>query len=208
MDENFTERARELGTEAVAHFTCLSEAEITYYEENLDQLPGAIKRGFIIPDKKPEFDFAVEVDRSIKPIYPGFVKKVIHPELKLVGPSKYHLLTDVEKWHDQKQETGTVAVYEIYATIKNEGFLKDCFSLADLLAIQEKGNEVFLAAFLGGQGFFTSIFAWKSVVEDVFGRRKVPYFIVNNHGQVPGVLDWACFSHKFNFENISPRFRN
>ena len=206
MDENFTERARKLGVEAGAHFTCLSEDQITYYEENLDQIPEAIQRGFIIPDKKPELDFTIEVDRSIELIYPRFVEKM-HPELELVGPSKYDLLTDVDQWRHQKQEAGRVAGHEIYATINNEGFLKDCFSLADLVAIQKKGNEVFLAA-LGGQGSFTSIFAWKSAVEDASGRRKVPYFIVNNRGQVTGILDWAYFSYKFNFENISPLFRD
>lgn len=44
-------RAYALGLKAVPNFTALSDAQLAYYEEHLDELPSAIARGFVVPGK-------------------------------------------------------------------------------------------------------------------------------------------------------------
>jgi len=45
---------------------------------------------------EPAF-FLVYVDRSVKPTYPDWFKKLEHPELEYSGPTEYNLC-GVQKW--------------------------------------------------------------------------------------------------------------
>lgn len=53
MGTPLMKRAYNLGLKAVPNFEVLSEEEIEYYERHLDQLPLAIRRGFVLPGTKP-----------------------------------------------------------------------------------------------------------------------------------------------------------
>ena len=52
MDTPLVKRAYNLGLKVVPNFLTLSEEQIQYYENNLDQIQEAILRGFVIPEKK------------------------------------------------------------------------------------------------------------------------------------------------------------
>jgi len=47
-DTPLTKRAYNLGLKAVPNFEALDEARIKYFESHLDQIPGAIERGFVL----------------------------------------------------------------------------------------------------------------------------------------------------------------
>lgn len=53
MDTPLVKRAYNLGLKAVPNFVSLSEAEISYYEGHLEELPDALRRGFILPVATP-----------------------------------------------------------------------------------------------------------------------------------------------------------
>ena len=116
-------------------------------------------------------DFSVYVDRSVSPIYPDWVKKVMHPELERMGPAEYDLSL-VKLWLHPDQLNGVVNGNAIYKHLKQNVALADCLGLADLRAIQAKGIAVFRKLFAG-----KVVFGWKSVVQDrdVSGNLSVPY---------------------------------
>ncbi len=120
----------------------------------------------IVPIKRPvvtepPLDFIIRVDRSVRPTYPQWVKKVMYPELELTGPAEYNLATEVEEWLHDGQKSGEVSGRVIYDYLKRTNVLADQLGLADLWAIQAKGIQVFRKLFSR-----KSVFGWKSVVQD------------------------------------------
>src|ERR1700722_11534777 len=64
------------------------------------RLAKALREPRTPPTPEPPLDTIVRVDRSVRPVYPDFVKTVMHPELEKVGPAEYDLAT-VDLWlHD------------------------------------------------------------------------------------------------------------
>lgn len=149
------------------------------------------------PDE-PQLDFSIHINRSVKPLYPDWMKKVIHPELELTGPAEYNL-QNLDLWLHDDQKTGTIEGNKIYKKLKGEDVLADCLNLADLLAIQAKGIDVFRKLFAG-----KAIFAWKSVVQDRCGSLAVPY-LVGSVGKV--VVDWDWLGNSWGSRDPALRFR-
>ncbi len=52
MDTPLVKRAYNLGLKAVPNFLALTEAEIFWYEQHLEELPAAICRGFVLPQSE------------------------------------------------------------------------------------------------------------------------------------------------------------
>lgn len=50
-DTPLTKRAYNLGLKAVPNFPSLSEEVLIYYEDHLSEIPDALRRGFVIPEK-------------------------------------------------------------------------------------------------------------------------------------------------------------
>ncbi|KKT28842.1 hypothetical protein A3G55_01890 [Candidatus Giovannonibacteria bacterium RIFCSPLOWO2_12_FULL_44_25] len=125
--------------------------------------------GDVVPAPEVLLDFIISVDRSVKPSYPGWMKKVMHPELELVGPAEYNLNAAVGLWLHNDQKTGVAIGNAIYKHLQKDNALADCLGLADLLAIQTKGIAVFRKLYAG-----KTVFGWKSVVQDRYGRLDVP----------------------------------
>lgn len=124
--------------------------------------------------KKKSFDTTIRVSRSIRPVYPDWVDKVMHPELENTGPSEYDL-GKVELWlHNKQKKGGVVKGKSIYQYLKKNDMLKTCLGLADGEEIQKKSIVVFQKLF-GNK----SVFLWKSVVCARDGR-VVPY--LGEHG--------------------------
>ncbi len=132
-------------------------------------------------------DTLIKVDRSIKPIYPDGMQKLMHPELELSGPNEF----DLQKLNLWLKKTSYVTGNQIYDQLKKDDLLKDSLNLADLLAIQEKGIEVFRSLYKG-----KAVFGWKSVVEDTHGYLRVPY-LIEFDGKV--VLDWDWLGSRWSF---------
>lgn len=125
------------------------------------------------PVQEPALDFIIRVDRSIKPNYPEWVERVMHPELECIGPAEYNLQTEVEQWFHNKQEIGFVTGTLIYDHLKKDNILTDCLSLADLLALQTKGTTLFRRLYPG-----KAVFGWKSVAQEYTNALCVPYLYV------------------------------
>lgn len=143
-------------------------------------------------------DFLIKVDRSKKPSYPDWKKKVLHPDLELSGPVEFDLKNDVSLWLHENQKTGYATGNQIYDQLKKDDLLKDCLNLADLVAIQEKGIEVFRSLYKG-----KAVFGWKSVVEHTDGRLSVPFLIVGG-GKI--VLTWNWLDNDWNSDDPALRF--
>lgn len=145
---------------------------------------------------EPRLDFIVRVDRSIKPNYPDWAKKVMHPELELAGPSEYDL-SQIDQWLHNDQKLGVVVGNTIYKYLGKNNALTTCLNLQDGLAIQKKGIVVF-------RKLFTSkiVSLWGSVVRDSGGDLRVPYLVENN-GRV--VVDWGWLDSTWGSDNPSLR---
>lgn len=118
---------------------------------------------------EPTLNFLVKVDRSQKPIYPDFMKKVIHPEFELTRPNKFDLQNDVSILrHDTDRYSNGRRIYD---SLKENDLLllKNCLNLADLLAIQGKRIKVFRSLYED-----ITVFGWKSVIEGNYGKLFVP----------------------------------
>jgi hypothetical protein len=113
----------------------------------------------------------IRVDRSISPVYPAWMREVVHPELEKTGPGEYDIKTDVEQWlHDGQENGGLVKGQVIYDHFLATDTLQTCLGLRDLEEIQKKGVTFFQQHFQG-----KAVFAWKSVVRHQDGYLRAPY---------------------------------
>lgn len=149
------------------------------------------------PAPEPQLDFFVRVDRSVKPSYPDWMRKVMHPELELAGLAEYDL-SQVEQWLHDDQKNGSVEGNTIYKRLKKDNVLASCLNLQDGLAIQKKGIAVFRKLFSG-----KSVFLWGSVVQDRNGDLYVPY-LYERYGGV--VVRWHWL-HSDCWDSSSPALR-
>ena len=127
----------------------------------------------------------IRVDRSIRPAYPEWVDKIMHPELEKTGPKRFDL-AKIDLWLHDGQKSGTVRGQVIYDYLTSNDMLESCLGLADLLAIQKLGIEVFRKHFEG-----KAVFGWKSVVRSRLGSLHVPC-LVEGGGQVLLSRNWLC----------------
>ena len=133
--------------------------------------------------------FVVKVDRSVKPIYPDWMEKLLHPELETTGSAEFNL-ADVSLWLHEGQQNGGVTIGNpIYEHLRDKDMLETCLNLQDGLAIQKKGIAVF-RKFFGGK----AVFLWKSVVQDRGGGLSVPD-LCEYDGQV--VVGWRWLDDSF-----------
>lgn len=110
------------------------------------------------PKAEPSLDTIIHIDRSLYPVYPRWIKMVLHPELEITGPIKYDLAKDVKEWyHDGQKDAGRVRLEEIYLHLQNKKMLEGCLGFADGLEIQKKGIKVFRKFFGGSPALL-----WKS----------------------------------------------
>jgi|SRR3989344_635152 len=155
----------------------------------------------VVPTPELPLDFIVRVDRSVRPTYPDWVAKVIHPKLEGTGPAEYNLKTQVGEWLHDDQKTGVVRSQVIYDHLKASNELINQLGLADLLAIQAKGITVFRKLYKG-----KLVFGWKSVVlnRGLFSGLSVPY-LYEVGGEV--VLRWGWLGRDWFSRDPALRFR-
>lgn len=152
----------------------------------------------VVKREPPVLDTIIRVDRSIRPVYPAFVKKVMHPELEVTGPAQYSL-TQVGLWLYPDQRNGVVGNI-IYMSLKCDNALADHLGLVDLRAIQAKGFVVFRKLF----GVKT-IFGWRSVVRghSVKGRLFVPCLYGTGERVL---LHWVRLENRWDDNSPAGRF--
>lgn len=153
----------------------------------------------IIPEPIPELplDFIIHVERSVKPDYPDWMKKVMHPELELTGTTEYDL-QKLELWLHNDQKKGYAVGNTIYGYLEKGDALTTCLNLQDLIAIQAKGIKVFCKLFAN-----KAVFAWKSVVQSSRGNLRVPY-LIEGGGEV--VLNWYWLDYDWGSDSPALRF--
>ncbi len=133
---------------------------------------------------EPVPDTIVRVDRSIRPVYPDWVKTVMHPELEPTGLVEYDLGA-VDPWlHDGQKNGRYMEGNELYEYLKEQKMLESCLSLRDGEEIQKKGPTVFRRFFQG-----KAVFLWKSVVQFRCGSLYVPC-LCEGGDQVVVHWDW------------------
>ena len=184
----------------------LTAGQLNAIVKNLGGEEGALKflRGelvvqpAVIPEPTPEpvLDFIVRVDRSVKPSYPDWMKKLMHPELELAGPAEYDL-SKVDQWLHDDQKGGSVVGNTIYKYLQGDN-LATCLNLQDGLAIQAKGIAIFRKLFAG-----KAVFLWGSVVENRNSRLNVP-FLFERGGEV--VVGWLWLGYHWGSDDPAFRF--
>ncbi len=155
----------------------------------------------IVVVKKEEvpLDTIIRVDRSVRPAYPDWVEKAIHPELECTGPAEYDLATAVSLWFHDLQKGGVTTGQVIYDYLKKHGLLASCGSLPDALEIQKKGVEVFRKIFGNNYAYF-----WKSVVRHRGdGSLCVPFLYVDGDRVV---LYWSWLGYVWHGHELAVRF--
>lgn len=185
----------------------LTAGQLNAIVKNLGGEEGALKflRGELViqpavipePPLEPMLDFIVRVDRSVKPTYLNWVKKVMHPELELAGPAEYDL-SQVEQWLHDDQKRGSVVGNTIYKHLQKGDALVTCLNLQDGLVIQAKGIAVFRKLFAG-----KAVFLWGSVVQHRDCGLHVPYLY--GHGDKVG-LNWFLLDNYWYSSNPALRF--
>ena len=138
-----------------------------------------------VSKEEPPFNTIIKVDRSVKPVYPDWMKKVMHPELEGNGPAEYDL-ANVEQWLHEGQKDGKWTKGDnIYARLKENDneLLKTCLTLRDGEEIKKNGIEAFRKFFKG-----KVLFLWGSVVLSRGGDLDVPY-LGDDGGEV--VVSWG-----------------
>ena len=134
-------------------------------------------------------DTFIRVNRSIRPVYPDWVKTVMHPELELTGLGEYDL-GDVEPWLNDIQKNGCyIEGHKLYECLKEKRMLESCLSLLDGEEIQKKGIAVFRKFFQG-----KTVFLWKSVVQDRKGNLGVPSLFEGDDDGVVVHWSWLGYS--------------
>lgn len=156
-----------------------------------------LKEGLSSPE--PMLDFIVRVDRSVKPNYSDWFKKLENPELECSGPAEYDLSKEVDQWFHDGQKRGAVVGDIVYRHLQEGDALATCLNLQDGLAIQEKGVAVFRKLFAG-----KAVFLWGSVVQYLDDRLLVPY-LYDNGDKVR--LCWQWLDNYLNSNNPALRFR-
>jgi hypothetical protein len=173
----------------------LSEGDIL--ARVLDVIDGRAEIMKIIPPEEKIVDTIIRVNRSVSPAYPDWMKKVLHKDLELSGPSEYDI-NEVQEWLHSEQANGIVKGDVIYKHLKDNDMIKDQLGLADLLAIQAKGIAFFRKYFAG-----KAVFGWRSVVRHDHDNLLVPY-LVERGGEV--IVDWYWLEHAWDSSNPSLRF--
>lgn len=149
------------------------------------------------PKPEPVLDFLVRVDRSVKPSYPDWMKKLQHPELECSGPAEYDLTT-VGMWLHDDQKNGAVVGNTILKHLKKDNALASCFNLQDGLAIQQKGIAVFRKLFAG-----KAVYLWGSVMQGQRGDLDVPCLYEDGDEVVVG---WDWLDGRWVFHDPALRF--
>ena len=150
------------------------------------------------PKPEPVLNTRIQLDRAQRLVYPDWMEKVMHPELETMGPSMYDLAT-VQLWlHDGQKGGNWVKGQTIYDHLKSNNMLESCLGLADGLAIQQKGIEVFRKFFAG-----KAVFLWKSVVQFRVGDLRVPCLVEHDVGVV---VRWIWLGHDWYDVNPAARF--
>ena len=191
---------------------------IKYSELNLGQIEAAVNKlggmdGLkrfladepVVAERQPKFapkadspfDTIIRVDRSVRPVYPEWVKKVMHPELEGTGPAEYDL-AKVEQWFHNEQKKGVVVGDRIYEHLKRNNMLDSCLGLRDLEEIQKKGVTFFPNAVKSHV-----VFGWKSVVLGHGGNLNVPCLVALGSRVV---LDWYWLTDDWTGNRPAHRF--
>ena len=150
------------------------------------------------PPPEPVLDFLVRMDRSVKPSYPDWFKKLEHPELECSGPTEYDLQTAVQQWLHDEQKHRSVQGNTIYKHLTDTNALASCLNLQDGLAIQQKGIAVFRKLF-GGK----AVFLWGSVVQNRISSLDVPCLYVLG---VKVVVSWDWLDRHWYSNDPALRF--
>lgn len=141
-------------------------------------------------EKRKRLNYTVEVDRKVKTQYPDWILKLLYPKLEKAGPTKYNI-HKLNKLVPLKNDFLSGEL--IYEAIKDD--LAQCLSLADLLAIQAKGVEIFAKVFKG-----KNIFGWRSIAKARHthgGHIVVPYLSYYSVPKETFKIDWFCLDDKF-----------
>ena len=184
-----------------AEITTLGQAGGTVLNEISLVLKGGAKIVSVKPVEKPVpavVDNIIRVDRSVRPVYPDWVRIVMHPELEATGPVEYDV-TSLEQWlHGGQKNGGWVRGEKIYEHLKDKKMLESCLGLADLVAIQSKGIAFFRQHFAG-----KALFGWRSVVRRRNDNLLAPY-LYESGDEV--VLYWYWLNNDWNGLNPALRF--
>jgi len=147
-------------------------------------------------------DIRIVVNRSVRPTYPHWMQRALHPELERTGPITYDLRA-ILPWFHFRQQYGyhyTIGGHELYMYLKERELLGGCLSLRDGEVIQRKGLDIF-RQFFGSQ----SCVLWKSVVQDHHSKQRVPYLYEYNGDLAIG---WSSLDDRWSGITPALRFAN
>lgn len=156
----------------------------------------------------------LKVNRNYSPRYPNFhwMKKVIHPELDLVGPTEFSINDFELLVHANLSLNGELKCQVVYDQLIDQDILIRSLGLAELLEIKRKGEDFFRKNWRG-----KSLLGWKSVIEDNDGILYIPYLSPQhtNFGCVGGgtingfylKVFWWTFSKNLKKEHLTFCFK-
>lgn len=142
----------------------------------------------------------ISTDRSVTPVYPEFVGRLIAPELEHTGPTQYNTETDLFVGSiETKPGFKILIASDVGTTLLQGRYLQACLGIHDGLEIQAKGIEVFRA--LKASLDLKEIHLWRSITSEgapvehgiLFGQPNT-YLPVLIEKDDAVVIEWRSFS--------------
>jgi hypothetical protein len=157
---------------------------------------------FIASKKTNELSGLICVDRSIRPKYPNWVRKVLY-EAFHPGPEEFDV-GKLRQWTHDQQKHGNVEGYIVHNFLKSHDMIKHCIDLRDLEEMKKKGHAFFRKYFGEGR---VCVFAWKSTVRDgsdsetTLGYLRTPCLFVDEDDQED--IFWFWLNNDLFFHHIT-----
>lgn len=133
----------------------------------------------------------INVDRTVRPIYPAFVRRIEYLSLELTGPTNFDV-TKLWFYVHPIKDGGYITGKDIHRELICKNMIPSCIGIIELKAIQDRGINFFRKYFLG-----EAVFGWKSVVLGDSGCLFVPSLF--DFGDDNVHLEWKWISSTFTY---------
>lgn len=130
----------------------------------------------------------IAVNRSVRPVYPPLIKRIMVPELESTGPDRFDVSVDLTVLTcAARPGYKLVVAQDVAHYLIQQRMLPACLGIHDGIAIQNKGIEVFRA--IKNILQLDEIHLWRSIGADGTGSVEPGMVFGLPSGYLPTVLE-------------------
>jgi len=148
----------------------------------------------IVPNSPSDL---IRVDRSIRPIYPFWVREILYEGLEKVLPAPVEFYAGkLQKWTHDGQKRGVIEGYDVHKHLLSLDMIKHCPDLRSLEEIKKRGPTFFERYF--GRKF---VLGWRSTARDGENFLRTPCLYVDDDGRED--IFWEWLNNDLDFRYIT-----